>query len=136
MLKVRNNILLKKSNMNNKKSSFEVNPLDVNIAKIQYSLINRLEREMPENGDFAPVVERYQSKDPTLDLSTVKVACRHVKSSEKSNNQRCIEASCKNKAETHEISKILAVGTKKQIIDYVKDTQFFEKCKELAKSDK
>ena len=138
MLKVKNNILLKKTNMENKKSSFEVNPLDVNIAKIQHSLINRLEREMPEDGDFAPVVERYISKDPTWDLSMVKVSCRHVKENgnSASKKQRCVEASCSNRAGTCEISKILATGNKKQIIDYVKDVQFFEQCKDLAKSKK
>ena len=36
----------------NPRTTFEVKPLDINIAKAQYNLIERLEREVPEYGDF------------------------------------------------------------------------------------
>ena len=42
-----------------KVTSFELDPLDINLAKIQSNMTKRLEREMAEYGDFAPVVERY-----------------------------------------------------------------------------
>ena len=119
--------------INGKKTSFEVNPLDINLAKIQMNLISRAEREIPKDGDFAPIYEEFCSKDPTLDLSTIKVVCRHQKGSEKKNNIRYIEAISKNRAMTKEKSKVLCKGTKEDILKYLKDTDIFEECKKLAK---
>ena len=73
MKRINFNKELIKNNYNNQKIKFEVNPLDVSLAEIQFNLLKRLEREMPEYGDFAPVIEKYESKDPTKNISTVRI---------------------------------------------------------------
>ena len=119
-----------------KKLDFEANPLDVNIIKLQLALLKRAEREIPENGDFAPVVEKYESKDPTLDLSDVKVTCKYLKDDSPKKDKRALEVSCINKAKTEERTKILTKGTKAEILKYLDDVEFLSGCKKLAKSYK
>ena len=48
-------------NMKKKVQSFELNPLDISIAQMQMNLQKRLPLEVPEHGDFAPVVEKFVS---------------------------------------------------------------------------
>lgn len=118
----------------NKKADFEVNPLDVNIAKMQYNLLSRLEREMPENGDFAPVIEQYFSKDPTLNLSEIKVTCSNVKDKSAKNTTRALEVLCSDKSGSKEIKKLLAKGSKKDILEYLNTTDFFAAIKNTVKT--
>ena len=103
-----NNNMQGHSVMSDKKISFEVNPLDVNLAKIQYSLISRCEREVPENGDFAPVVEEYESKDPTKDLSNVKICCEfNRKNPGIKNSSRNLTLTFYNRDKSKQENKIL-----------------------------
>lgn len=115
-------------NMN--KPKFEVNPLDINIAKMQFNLQNRLEKEVPDYGDFAPVVEKYNSKDPTKNFSEVKVLCKHLKE-DKTNKQRALELNVTDKKTLDEYSYTLAKGQKNDIIDAIHDNKFFEVCKNV-----
>lgn len=119
-----------------KRSKFEVNPLDLNIAKIQYNLSRRLEREIPDNGDFASVTEEFISKDPTTELDSVKVVCKHVKDGSIKNDTRCLEVYCTNKAQTIKRNAQLCTGKKKDILDYLKGNDFFQICKKTAKQIK
>ena len=130
------NIVQKNSNSQFKKSSFQVNPLDINLAKMQYNLISRLEREVPENRDFAPVIEQYCSKDPTLNLDSVKVVCRHFQDDSPKSDTRCLEVCCVNKGHTAQKTQQLCKGKKSEIRAYVKQPDFFESCKSMAKKIK
>ena len=65
-------------NIQTKKVGFDVNPLDIGLAEIQMNLIKRLEREIPEHGAFATVVEKFESKNPMMDISTIEVACKFL----------------------------------------------------------
>lgn len=119
-------------NMGTEKPNFEINPLDVNIVRMQHNLLKRLEKEMPENGDFAPVFEEYQSKDPTLDLSEVRVVCKYVKDDSPKKDTRMVEITCKDKSKCNERTKTLIQGTKKDIMEYLKGAEYFNTCKKLA----
>lgn len=112
--------------------SFEVNPLDVNLVKMQFNLTKRIEREIPQDGDFAPVFETFESKSPILDLSDVKISCKHKK--DIGSSTRIVELLSKNRAKTKEQAFILFEGTKKELIDYINQTTFFEDCKKTIKS--
>ena len=130
---------MKKINLNkelipnnfSKQVAFEVNPLDVNLTKIQFNLLKRLEREMPEYGDFAPVVEKYESKDPTKNISTVKVVCEHVKDASDKTTRKITLYVC-DKMSINEYSCKLAEGKKADIISAVDKNKFFNICKEVV----
>lgn len=119
-------------NMGTQKANFEINPLDVNIVRMQHSLLKRLELEMPENGDFAPVYEEYQSKSPILNLSEVRVTCKYVKDDSPKKDTRALEITCKDKGDKNERTKTLVQGTKKDIMEYLNSTNYFNTCKKLA----
>jgi len=122
------------SKMSIGKTNFEINPLDINIAKIQQKLLSRLEREVPENGDFAPVFEEYKSKDPTLDLSTLKVICKYIKDNAPKKDTRALEIICTEKSNNNERARTLTQGTKKQILEYLNGSDYFNTCKKFAKN--
>lgn len=115
----------------NKVTSFELDPLDMNLTKIQDSLGKRLEREMAEYGDFSPVVERYESKNPEMNISTVKLSCEHDPKS-LSKKLRRITLSVTDKARINEYQCTLKKGYKSDIIDYVKNEEFFESAKKVV----
>lgn len=114
------------------KPIFEANPLDVNLAKIQFSLAKRLEREIPEHGDFAKVVERYISKDPTLNISTIEVLCRKSNIESKKDMLRTLELNITDKAGINTYSCELINGDKNEILKAVNEKSFFETCKALV----
>lgn len=116
----------------NKKKSFEVSPLDVNLAKIQYNLIERLEREMAEYGDFAAVIEKFTSKNPKLRIGDIVVRCSHLPKAE-SKLERSLDLTIFDKHNPEKfITHNLAVGKKQAILDKVKQKEFFETCKSLV----
>jgi len=114
------------------KPGFEVNPLDVNLAKIQFNLTKRLEREIPEHGDFAQVVERYISKDPTLNISTIEVLCKKSNIESKKDMLRTLVLNISDKASINTYSCELINGEKTEIIKAVNSKDFFETCKAIV----
>ncbi len=114
------------SQIKNQKTAFEVEPLDVNLAKMQFNLTKRLEREIPDFGDFAPVVEAYESKDPTLNISTVKLLCKKL-----DNKLRSLELYVQDRARVNEYNYVIAQGEKDEILSSVNKNSFFEICKNV-----
>lgn len=113
-------------------SSFEVKPLDVSLAQIQYNLINRLEREVPEYGDFAPVTEKYTSKSPRLKIGDIIVKCSNVKDSE-TKKDRSLDITVFDRHNPDEFcTHNIATGTKKEILEAVNQSGFFETCKSIS----
>lgn len=112
------------------KTSFEINPLDINLAKMQESLTKRLEREMYEYGDFAPVVERYESENPLREFSTIKISCNHDRDS-LSKTVRNLDLSVKDKVSGDEYICTLKKGYKKDIEKYVSSEEFFDTAKKV-----
>jgi len=114
-----------------RKSTFQILPLDVNLAKIQFSLQKRLSMEVPENGDFFPVIEKYSNEDSRLNISDLKIIC---KSSETDKDTRKLMAEIVNMARTKNYSYELFTGNKKGLLDYINscDNRFFETTKEFV----
>ena len=51
---------------------FELNPLDVNLTKIQHNLIKKMEVERPtDDGPFSPIIEIYTSKNPEREYGEI-----------------------------------------------------------------
>ena len=110
---------------------FELDPLDINLAKIQHNMTKRLEREMPEYGDFAPVVEKYESKNPEMSISTVKITCEHDKKSI-SKKLRKIGLYVTDKTRLNEYQCTLKKGYKSDLMEYVNDEEFFNSAKKVV----
>ena len=52
--------------------SFSVNPLDVNLTKMQYNLIERMKAEGPIDGvPFSPIAETYTSENPLREYGEI-----------------------------------------------------------------
>ena len=116
----------------NKKVGFEINPLDVGIARIQFNLQKNLERLIPEHGDFSPIVEKFISKDPDIDISEIKVMCRFLNVDAPKKNLRNIELYITDKAGINTYRFIVAQGEKKDMLDAINNKHFFEVCKSVA----
>lgn len=129
MNKINKIIPQRKTFMNDNSTLFEVNPLDVNLAKIQMNLIKRCEREVPENGDFAPVVESFKSLDPTIDLSEIIVKCQYDKNNSglKDVNRVLTANISMRNGKTKDIS--FFSGTKKELLEYLNEKDFFKTSK-------
>lgn len=116
----------------NKRVNFEINPLDVGIAKIQHNLQKNLERLIPEHGDFAPVVENYISKDPDIDISEIKVMCRFLNVNAPKKNKRNMELYVTDKARINTYRFVMAQGDKKDMLNVINSKQFFDVCKSVV----
>lgn len=115
--------------MAKKKILFEVNPLDVNLARIQMNLSKRCEREVPENGDFATILESFKSLDPTINLSEIIISCKYDKNNPGIKNANRI-LSAKIFKQNGQIKDVqLFNGTKKELLEYLNTNEFFEICK-------
>jgi len=109
---------------------FEVNPLDINIAKIQFNLKNRCDIEVPDMGIFNVVEEIYESKDPTLDLSNIRIIYKN-KVKDASSKERYLVLVVQNSSKTVQKEKILIEGSKSEINNYINTTKFFRDIKHI-----
>ena len=116
---------------------FEVNPLDINIAKMQFNLKNRCDIEVPEVGIFNVVEEIYESKDPTLDLSTIRIIYKN-KLKDTNVKERYLVLVIHNSSKTVKKEKVLIKGSKNEINSYINSQKFFKDVKHnlLAESKK
>lgn len=117
-----------------KKVGFELNPLDMNIAKMQFDLQKRAIREIPEHGDFAPVIEKYLSKDPTLNISQIEIFCKFLNKDVPKKTQRTLEINVADKSGLNTYNYVLATGDKNEIIEALNKNNFLEICKSVALS--
>ena len=119
-------------NIQNKKVGFEVNPLDIGIAEIQMNLIKRLEREIPEHGDFATIVEKFESKNPMLDISNIEVVCKFLNKDVPKKTQRSLEINITDKSGVNTFNYVIANGDKAEILNTINQKDFFRICKSVA----
>ena len=106
--------------------SFEINPLDINIAQIQHKLISKFNVEILRVEKFEPVVEVYESKDPTLDLSDISVSCRQCND----NVEIVINLFNKNKTKSYE--QIIFRSTKQAVFEYLNSAKYFTDVKSFV----
>ena len=118
----------------NKKTSFEVNPLDINLAKIQMKFQKEFERIIPEHGDFTPIIERYISKDPTLNISEIELLCKKSNQESPKQKLRTLEINVSDRAGLNKYNYVIVQGEKKDIIEAVLNNKFLETCKSVVLS--
>ena len=104
--------------------SFEVDPLDINIAKVQFNLIKTFSSDNLE----LPVSEKFENNDPTLKISEVNVCCNEDKSAE---NNLILDAEVIDKTEKKYVYT-LKTGNKSDIAAYLDNKEFLFAIKELV----
>lgn len=107
---------------------FEIDPLDINLVKIQQEFQKKVD-QIPNYGNFAPLIGLYESKDPTRNISTIIITCKNLE--DETNKLRTLELRINNKQNLDETIFTLAKGNKQEIIDIINDKKFFEICKSL-----
>lgn len=110
---------------------FDVEPLDVNIAKIQFNLLKRLPVEVSELGNFLPVFEIYKNEGSYYRFSELKVVCGST-SDNATESIRFLAFIVKNRLTSDEYYCWLAEGNKSEIIAFVTEKQFFHICKAIV----
>ena len=88
------------------------------------SLANRAEREVAQNGDFAPVSERYVNHDPNIYANEMLLQVvplpQSLKNEPNYNKLRYLQAVVKSPLEQTARS-VLLCGTKKQVLETLND---------------
>lgn len=107
---------------------FEIDPLDINLVKIQQEFQKKVE-QIPNCGNFAPLIGLYESKDPTRNISKIIITCKNLE--DETNQLRTLELCINNKQNLDETIFTLVKGNKQEIIDIINDKKFFEICKSL-----
>ena len=107
---------------------FEIDPLDINLVKIQQEFQKKVE-QIPNYGNFTPLIGLCESKDPTRNISKIIITCKNLE--DETNKLRTLELRINNKQNLDETIFTLAKGNKQEIIDIINDKKFFEICKSL-----
>ena len=98
---------------------FEIKPLDINLAKLQFNLINRLKDALKEEKDFKLIEETYKSTIRDLNIDKVTAVCSSDNSKE---INLTIKISDKN---NNEQEILITKGDMQKILNTVKDKNFF-----------
>lgn len=104
---------------------FKVNPLDINLEKMQIKLKQRCEMEVSEYGDFAPITEGY-TISPNYQCEVfadeIELVC---KKSDRDKKQILLEAVVTDVSRTSETHCIIDEGTKEEILEMLNDFGLF-----------
>lgn len=115
--------------LQNTKEKFVIEPLDMNLAQLEFDLQKRVEIEVPEYGNFAPVEEIYISKDVTCNLNSFKVICKNSSLEQPKNRILNIEITLKDSFKKYYF--IIADGEKQEITKVLNNKNFSLVCKTL-----
>ncbi|MBQ7126146.1 hypothetical protein IJO12_03585 [bacterium] len=87
----------------------------------------RAEREVPEYGDFAPVYEEFKNTDTSLKATDFMLKIVKPPSNIKGHEKlRYIELSAYQLPMPYKMSRLIAKGTKEEILQQLKEEDFFE----------
>ena len=103
------------------KVAFEINPLDINLAKLQFELLKLAEGSAV--GEFSQV---FESKDPTIKFLKIDVKCKLGQ------NVNLTAEFYSKIGEKKEL--VLFSGSNEQFLEYLNSKEFFNICKTTALS--
>ncbi len=102
------------------------NDIQQNIQNLVENLSARAEREVPEYGDFAPVVE--EIKNPDKNLSATHFAVKIYKPTTMDDEKyRCVEAIAYAVPKPYKAEMPLVGGYKDEILNKINSDEFAEK---------
>lgn len=104
---------------------FETNPLDVGIARIQFNLIKRI--SAIESDAFEKLSEKFESKDPDLDLLSIEVTCFPDVETNVIFLQFFFKA-----VSGVSVNKSAKLETKEEVLKLVENKDFFFFCKRMV----
>ena len=118
------NILGDLGSIINQPFDFEINPLDINLAKIQFNFMNNFYfyTNSIENIEFSEI---YNSKDPNLNISDIKVICKKIFNTEMFK----LELIVNDAGKSTEFLFTIAEGSKDYILSVISDKRFLVTCK-------
>lgn len=105
-------------------SKFEVDPLDVNIAKMQMDISKKIKSIMAGQEQPCDFQEQYLSKDPTKQIGLITIDCSINK-----NTQCGLVLTVYDKKKMSEESTCLFHGHIADLSDYLSGTSFLGICK-------
>ena len=105
----------------------EVPLMKDNVKNMVKKITLRAEREVPEYGDFAPVYEEFKNTDTSLKATDFMLKIVKPPSNIKGHEKlRYIELSAYQLPMPFKISRLIAKGTKEEILQQLKEEDFFE----------
>lgn len=105
----------------------EVPLMKDNVKNMVKKITLRAEREVPEYGDFAPVYEEFKNTDTSLKATDFMLKIVKPPSNIKGHEKlRYIELSAYQLPMPYKISRLIAKGTKEEILQQLKEEDFFE----------
>lgn len=107
---------------------FEVNPLDINIARIQWNLIEKYSNGIQEDSNFDVIIGDFEPKAPVLNVSNIVFLLRSDSKFEQMILNIRISHKKKNISETFQLIR----GNKVDILYYIRGMKFFRDCKYLV----
>ena len=105
-----------------KNVSFGIKPLDINITKMQFRLIQTLESD---NVEF-PITDEIEVKDPALNVSSVKLICDSLNKNDIGVDITIVD----NYGNGYPFT--FAKGKKHTIFQIINSKEFFIYCKEMV----
>jgi len=101
--------------------SFEVNPLDINLARIQFNMQNTISSTKGNEN----IREVYESKDPTLNISFVE--CVYL-----INGDNCqIILIVTDKSGLNKSEHNIILSSKQNVVDFIYSREFLFTCKKI-----
>lgn len=105
----------------------EVPLMKDNVKNMVKKITLRAEREVPEYGDFAPVYEEFKNTDTSLKATDFMLKIVKPPSNIKGHEKlRYIELSAYQLPMPYKMSRLIAKGTKEEILQQLKEEDFFE----------
>lgn len=118
-----------------KKMDKEVKTLEACIKKFTRTLSKRAEREVPEYGDFAPVYEQFPNPDKSLSATDfmlkISKPLKNIAGHEKIRN---LEVIAYRLPLPYKAERIIATGSKKDIMKQLQSDEIYGKIKNAVKS--
>ena len=127
---------INKSNFESvKPKSNEVKTMKKSLEKLINNIRLRAEREVPEYGDFAPVLEEFKNFDKTLEASDFMLKIvKPPKNIENHETLRYIELTAYKLPLPYKVTKLVGRGSKEEILKQLDQPDFLTKVEESFKS--
>lgn len=112
----------------------EIKTMEEQIKKMINDVLKRAEREVPEYGEFAPVYEEFKNTDKELIATDFMLKItKPPKNIENHQTRRYLEVVAYKLPAPYKTSRIIASGTKDEILNALKDETLCEKIDKAAR---
>jgi len=108
---------------------FEIEPLDVELAKLTFEMTKRLPEELPQKGTFEPIVEQYlPNKGWYMNLGLIEMTCCCLDESD----ERLLFITFWDKEQQSSYRYLLQQGTTQDMLDCINEHRILFRVKGRA----